>query len=340
MGFLQSPEHIYRAMQLGGQVEQWASEDWFTIFFRLTQQGFIWDPDDGKMRQKGQLSLMNNTPWCHARSSADKKCGLDHNIIYNNWRIITPRCLECWKVVVAPRTFHQLMQLEKLQLSMNVDSKCGIELRDYTPRHYGGYFYTGSIDKGRARWKEVRDAVEAYEGLGPEVAKTVILKRGCTEYEMSSGPSNFWSMNKEQEQMLENIESFVDVRQSLFEQSTQLKRNIRMKWIIWAHSHGDFSYVDYNGGKKLYPGYVSYHEGDISDVKHDLALSRAQSAGKIPFETSEKFLVGLTNFAAEYGVKNPGDLVYALGANHKSPLTGGLADEIPKEVQGDLDERT
>jgi hypothetical protein len=340
MGFLQSPEQIYRAMTFGGQVARWASEDWFTIFHNLSQQGFIWDPEDGKLRIKGQLQLTNNTPWCHTRSSADKRCTFDHNIIFNNWRILTPRCLECWKVVVAPRNFDELIKLEKLQLTMDVDCKCGIELRDYTPRHYGGYFYNSSLDAGRKRYLEVKDAVS--EAVSPECGATTILKRGCTEYEMVAGPSNRWHINKTQEKFLEQIEAYVDVRQSLHEQGTQLKRNIRMKWVLWAHSNGDMSYVPYNGGNKLYPGYVAYHEGDIEDVKHDLALSKAEAAAKIPYETSEKFLIGLSNFAEEFGVANPSDLIYTMGGNHYSPLNMGkmLIKNIPDEVKGDLDETT
>lgn len=338
MGFLHSPEMIYEQMQLGGEALKWSQEDWFTFFSKLQAIGFIWDNEDQRLRQKGYLGLTNNTPWIHAKSTPSKHCALDHNIIYNNWRIIHPRCLECWKVVVAPRNFHELLQLEKLQQDMDVDSKCGIELRDYTPRHYGGYFYNTSLDEGREKYKLVKDAVSEY--ISPECGATTILKRGCTEYEMTSGPSLYWNINKRQEKMLEIIESFVDVRRGFGEQSLMLKRNVRLKWLIWAHSNGDMSYMDYNGGKKLFPGYVPYHEGDIGDVKHDLAVARAQASAGIPLETSDKFIEVVRDFAKEYKIVNYGELVRSLGANYSNPLNAHFRIEVPKEAKGDLDETT
>jgi hypothetical protein len=338
MSFLQSPERIYKAMQMGGSVARWHQEDWFSFFSNLNAQGFIWDGEDSRLRQKGWLGLTNNTPWCHSKSTPQKHCSLDHNIIFNNWGIIHPRCLECWKVVVAPRNFHELMMLEDLQTKMDFDSKCGIEIRDYTPRHYGGYFYNCSLDEGREKYKIVKDAVSEY--ISPECGATTILKRGCTEFEMVNGPSLYWNINKNQEKVLEIIESFVDVRRSMSEQSLMLKRNVHMKWVVWAHSHGDFSYVDYNGGQKLYPGYVAYHEGEIGDVKHDLAVARSQKAAGIPPETSDKFIQVVQEFAKAYKVKNYGELVRSLGSTYSNPLDMHFSIKVAEEAKGDLDETT
>jgi hypothetical protein len=338
MGFMQSPEYVYNVMQTAGEVAKWARDDWFTFFSKLTAQGFIWDPEDTRLRQKGVIGLTNNTPWCHVSSSHDKHCSLDHNVIYNNWRIIHPRCLECWKTVVAPRTFHELLLLEGLQKQLGFDSKCGIEMRDYTPRHYGGYFYSSSLDEGRARYKEVKEAVS--EVLSPEVGASVILKRGCTEYEMGSGPSLYWNINRQQEEMLKIIEAFVDVRLSHGQQSSMLQRNVHMKWVLWAHANGDMSYVDYNGGKKLFPGYVSYHENDIGDVKHDLAIARMQAATGLPPETSDKFLDLVQEFSKEYKIKHYGELARVLGSNYSSPLDMKFGIKVAEEAKGDLDETT
>lgn len=338
MGFMQGPEFVYNKMQTAGDVRRWAEEDWFTIFSNLEAKGFVWDPDDSRLRQKGTVGLTHNTPWCHVRSSFDKHCSLDHNVIYGNWRIIHPRCLECWKTVVAPRTFHELMLLEELENKLQFDSKCGIELRDYTPRHYGGYFYSSSLDAGRARYKEVKDAVSEF--ISPEVGASVILKRGCTEYEMGTGPSLYWNITPAQEEMLELIEAFVDVKRGHGEQSSMLKRNTRMKWVLWAHANGDMSYVDYNGGQKLFPGYVPYHEGSIGDIKHDLAIARAQASVGLPPETSSKFLEVVQDFAKEYKIQHYGELARVLGSNYKSPLSMKFGIKVAEEAKGDLDETT
>ena len=341
MSFLQSPEYIYNKMQLGGDVKRWSEEDWFSFFSRLQSMNFIWDGEDGRLRQKGWIGLTNHTPWIHAKSTPSKHCSLDHNIIFNNWNIIHPRCLECWKVVVSPKNFHELMLLEELQQKMDVDCKCGIELRDYTPRHYGGYFYNCSLDEGREKYKLVKDAVSEF--VSPECGATTILKRGCTEYEMKAGPSLYWNINRQQEKIIDIIESYVDVRRTMGEQSLMLKRNVRLKWVIWAHANGDMSYMDYNGGQKLYPGYVAYHEGDIADIKHDLAVARAQASAGIPLETSSKFIEVVRDFAKEYKIVNYGDLVRVLGSNYSDPLNNHFAMkkiEVAEEAKGDLDETT
>ena len=338
-GFLDSPEQYYNKMQLGGRVLKWAEEDWYTFFSRLQVKGFVWDVEDGRLRQKGWGILQNNTPWVHSKSAPTKHCSLDHNIIFNNWGIIHPRCLECWKVVVCPRNFEELLKLEHLQYELGYDSKCGIELRDYTPRHYGGYFYNGSLDEGREKYKIVKDAVA--ENISPEMAATTILKRGCTEYELMAGPSLYWNINKQQEKILEVIESFVDVKLGHGEQSLQLKRNVYMKWVLWAHSNGDMSYVPYNGGNKLFPGYVAYHEGEVGDVKHDIAVARAQASSGIPPETSDAFITVVQNFAKEYKIPRYGELVKALGSNYSSPLDMKFSlKSLPEEVKGDQDETT
>jgi hypothetical protein len=339
---MQSSQGIYNAMRFGGQILKWTQEDWFAFFSNLTVKGFIWDVDDNRLRQKGFLGLMNNTPWIHAKSTPQKHCSMDHNIIYNNWGIIHPRCLECWKVVVSPRNFHELLLMEQLQKHMDVDSKCGIEMRDYTPRHYGAYFYNNSLDEGREKYKLVKEAVAA--NISPECAATTILKRGCTEYEMQTGPSLYWNITKQQEKILEIIEAFVDVRRGHGEQPEMLKRNVRMKWVLWAHSNGDMTYKAYNGDQAVFPGYVSYHEGDIGDIKHDIAVARAQASAGIPPETSDKFIEVVQNFAKEYKVQHYGELVKALGSNYSSPLNMkfGIKQnlDIAEEAKGDLDETT
>lgn len=334
MGFLQSPEYIYQKMQYSGNAARWAEEDWFTFFSRLNAQGFVWDADDQRLRQKGWPALQANTPWCHTASSWDKHCSLDHNIIFNNWRVIHPRCLECWKIVVSPRTFHELMLLESLENQLGFDSKCGIEMRDYAPKHYGGYFYTSSLDAGRARWKEVKDAVSEF--ISPEVGEKVILKRGCTEYEMVKGPSLHWTVTPQQQKLLETIEAFVDVKRGHGEQSLMLKRNVHLKWLLWAHANGDMTYKDYNGGLSLFPDYVKYHEGELGDIKHDIAVSQAQASVGLPPETSSAFITTVQEFAKQYKIPNYGHLVRALGAHDSGQLDMKFKlQAIPEEQKGD-----
>ena len=257
MTFLGSGSALYNTMTHEGVLRAWLDEDYNSLLSPLMGAGFQWDANSERLILPSLYNakkLVYTTPWCHAKGTPRKHCGLDHQVTFNHFHIIHPRCLECWKVVVTPETFKQLCQLEVLQKNMNVPSKCGIEMRDYTPKHYGGYFYTHSLEEGRERYEQVRKGVdEAIDG-GKDLS--VILKRGCTEYEMIKGPSVYWHNTAEESKMLELIDAFVDLSRSNNRQSEMVKNSVRLKWALWAHSNGDFTYKELNNGKSLFPDYV------------------------------------------------------------------------------------
>ena len=136
--------------------------------------------------------------------------------------------------------------------------------------------------------------------LSKETAEGVILKRACTEYEMIKGPASSWTLTKEEERMLELIEAYVDVPQATKRQPQMTKPTVMIKWALWAHANGDFSYMKYNGDKKLFPDYQKFHKGDINDIKHDLAVTAAHAAGVDPAVAAE-FLTGSDEFLRKHG---------------------------------------
>ena len=276
MSVLESDPKIYQQMiyPKGGYLERLISEDYGGMFGALQGGGYIFDGTDGRWRNPGSYrNIMQKTPWCHAKGSIKKHCNLDHNIAFNIFNIIPPRCLQCWKVVVTPQTFDQLMKLEQLEIQLGYPSKCGIELRDYTPKFYGGYFYNNSLDEGREKLDIVKKAVA--EHISKEVADEVILKRGCTEFEMIKGPSPYWHITEEEQDKFETIEAMVDVPRGHCAQDPMQKRMVRIKWFLWAHMNGDMTYKDYNEGESLFPDYVKYNDGDIDDIKRDLVMASA-----------------------------------------------------------------
>ncbi|MHC4890593.1 MAG: hypothetical protein ACYTEO_14145 [Planctomycetota bacterium] len=345
MGFMQAPPYIYEKMNTGGLIDRWCQEDYVSIFSNLHAEGFQWDPVDLVLRQMGAHRIaQSNTPWCHAKSTPGKHCALDHNITFKHWKIIHPRCMECWKLCVTLPTnggFEQLLDLEQLQLRMGYSSKCGIEMRDYTPKHYGGYWYTESFDEGRDRFKEVKEALKKH--VSEEAAENLILKRACTEYEMVKGPSPYWHNTRAEEKMLSRIEALVDFHRSNNEQSDLIKNNVRLKWVLWAHANNDMSYIKYNGGKKLFPGYVSYHEGPREDLKRDIGVALAQAKSGIEPVVSDEFLKQTDELANKHDLESIDGLTAALGAFQSNPLQmirSVRMDDIPEEMKGDHDELT
>ena len=323
-----------------GELKQAKREDWISIFAPLQKAGFQWDAVDEILVRPGATMgrfISANTPWVHVKGSPHKNCNFDHSICFTHFGIIPPRCLECWKVTVTPKSYHEMTLLEEIERACPYSCKLGIELRQYVPKHYGGYFYNNSLDEGRECYEWVRKAVD--EHIGKD--NVVLLKRGCTEYEMLKGPSPFWHMSPEEEKKFELLQSFVKDDKANGAQPAMVQRHIRLRWAQWAHSNGDFSYVPYNGGQKLYPDYVKYHEGDINGIKQDLAIARAYAKGGISGQDTVEF----QTLAQEYAdaKKLPVTaLIHTLGAHELNPLRGVTfekqLEEIPEENVGEQDQ--
>lgn len=305
MGFLHSTPKIYGQMRVpkGSYHEKQRQEDYITLFAPLLNMGYTLDPVDGRLKIFGPRNLAQETPWCHAKGDPTKHCTLDHNILFNVFNIIPPRCLTCWKICVAPNTFHELLQLEQLEKEMDVPCKCGIEVRDYTPRHYGGYFYTSSLDEGRFRLEQVQDLIKKNIELSDKDKPIkAVLKRGCTEFEFIRGPSPWWTITKEQEDFCKLVEGFVEMDRSNTMHDELVKKHVRSKWFIWAHMNGDKSYVPYNGGHELYPDYVTFNDGSVEDLKRDIAICEAQANGA-DIDKADELLTTIKNFAKEADVE-------------------------------------
>lgn len=330
-----SNPRIYKAMQRGGKNVKWAKEDWYSILSGIAaEKNLAWSNEKMKLCNPMPTFAHAETPWCHAKHAPRKNCGFDHHVLFNHFGIIHPRCLECWKVVACPNNFDELMQVEQVQKAWDVPCKCGIELRDYTPRHYGAYWYNHSVEEGRERYKEVR---EVMDNINPTI--DVILKRGCTEYEMIKGPSVFWNITNEQLEFAEEVENFVEVTSANVGQHEIMKRNVRQRWILWAHANGDMSYKKYNGDLSLFPGCLEYHEGDLADVVHDLALGHAQGQSGVDGLKTEEFVAASLQWAVNNEV-DPQALGGMLGHHGVNPLNlrSALAAETPDELKGDDDE--
>lgn len=274
--------------------------------------------NDGLIDRKVGIGF--DTPWYHVKSSTKKRCQLDHHIIFNYFGFIPKRCMECWKVVVSPRNLKELFMLLEVEKALNRPSKCGIELREYTPRHYGGYFYNNSLDEGRERYEEVRKAVSDH--ISPDVG--VILKRGCTEMEMINGPSPYWYYTKEHDDLETMIEErFVEHKKANPGQPDYCLAYVQKAWIRWAASHGDNTYLEFTGGELLWPDTVKYHEGDIDEIKSDMCRARLGLQG-VKDEDAVNVLENIGAIAQKYTVRQ---IAAGLGYDTPSPLMIGGQDE-------------
>ncbi len=148
------------------------------------------------------------------------------------------------------------MGLLKIEERLDVYSKCGVEVRKYVSGLYGGYFYIDNAEEGQDRYRQIRKLVD--DNLSEKVA--VILKRGCTEYEMQYGRSDMWGFPDEKQLMKEKkIDEMYVVENHDLPQSDFLKAKAILGWIEFAFEHGDETYKQFTGGQTLGLLPVTYH---------------------------------------------------------------------------------
>jgi hypothetical protein len=228
-----------------------------------SQGGFKLRESDGKLEGNPQMAIEG--PWHYIKHKWDFDCFTWHHVIFDylgkkavlGKPFVPSECHQCFKVVVRPKTLKQLFALEALQTRLNRPSKCGIEVRDTVHGLYGGYFYNKGLEEGLARYKEVRKAIDEDPMLGWEVP--VILKRGCTEFELACGPSDKWEISPEQlklEQLIKQNLAHDDVERK---QPDSVVKHCHRRWIEFAYAHGDSTYAEFTNGNPLTPPVVTYH---------------------------------------------------------------------------------
>lgn len=330
MAFQASDPKIYRQQQIKGLNRQWHEEDMFMKLAPLMSKGFSWDVADGRLKRMGPTTMQPQSPWCHGKGTYKKNCLFDHHIVFDLFDIIPKACIDCWKVVVTPKTVHQLMEMEAIQQQLPWPCKCGIEMRDYTPKFYGAYFYNHSFDEGRSRYEEVVKLVKDNMPGGKDLVKDIILKRGCTEFEMLKGPSPFWHMTAKEEEMYEILRAYVVQDRSHMRQPESIKNHVRQVWLLWAHSINDMTYLQYNDNTPLFPGYVKYHEGNIDGIKADLAIAKAEKVAGLTPETTLKFLETAQLFADRHNVESLESFKAALDIK-RFDIVPDKEEEVPSE---------
>lgn len=250
-------EAIYTDMEK--DIREVTIEELKSIFEDNYKHGQLFKGDDGVYK------IVSATPyesvWHHVSSDEGHDCAYWHNVIKINGlgkgeSFIPIACMNCWKIVVRPKNIKQLFILLALQQEMNVRSKCGIETRGTVHGLYGGYFYTNSLEEGLERYRQVREKVD--EWLGEDV--TVLLKRGCTEYELAHGDSSLWKPYDGQEEVEKWIKENLDyVSISPLHQDPEAFGLIHAKWVKYAYANGDSAYIELTGDVPLYKAYRTYH---------------------------------------------------------------------------------
>ena len=262
----------------------------FVEKFLIEHSNYFYRMEDGKIDTIKRM--MPDPPWAYIKQGMNQNCHFWHQVLFkyvhNKKRVPIP-CHNCWKVVLMPRDLEELFASYVMIHELGRPAKCGIEGdRPNTDRFYGAYFYNNSLEDGLECYDIVREAADrdmTYEMtlLGCPIKVRfdnerydspvpVILKRGCTEFEQSCGPSDKWDWDDEQvetERIAAN--AFTQDIVSSKQGDTQLAR-LAYTWIHKAFQWGDDKYQLFTNGNRLYPPPVTYHNMDparLEEVKEN-----------------------------------------------------------------------
>ncbi len=245
----------------------------------------------------------HDVPWVYVRSHESRECGFWHQIVFDVYKYFPVGCLNCWKVVVRPRTVKELFQLHEYQSNVYPGHcKCGIETRPYVHGNYGGYFYNDSLNKGLESYRRVRADINRY--ISPDIS--VILKRACTEYEVTFGDSSKWEENLLQGFRLDKDGNKITILklEVLMQRIAMLRANIDLEieepmegisykqpgfvkvktmrsWLEHAYSIGDKTALEFNQPDGLfYAPSKTYHDREITDTEKE-SLESVLKGGQI-----------------------------------------------------------
>ena len=217
----------------------------------LLENGFYLGTD-GKLKSEARVAT--NLPWVFARHDETRKCNLWHSVFFNVFGWLPSPCLDCWKVVIRPRSLADLFKVRDMQHEMELSSKCGIEVRESVHGLYGGDWYCDSLEQGKSILQEVIDDARALKIDAP-----VFLKRGCTEFEFKFGDSASWDdvVTESQRFMEKKLSNFIDTSERIA-QPDVVKDSIYKRWIEFAFANGDPTYAQFTNGEPLYAPYRLY----------------------------------------------------------------------------------
>lgn len=236
------------------------------ILDRLSSGAYIYDTDE-KLKIGKKSQLKTETPWIDTKIADDRLCGRWHVIYFREYGIISRNCFHCWKIVVRPRTLENLFKLYELQQKMDLPSKCGAETRAYATHKgwYAGFWYCpmeGGLEGAREHCRMV--SLKVKEALG--VQTQVTLKRACTEFENTFGPSNLWEYPEGWGRLEDLLDSTWEIPVEYGNpMPSPSKVAITRRWIDWGREHGDKTADQYYEGSETFGvvDTITYHDTKI-----------------------------------------------------------------------------
>lgn len=183
------------------------------------------------------------------------RCQKWHGIFWDllsSKSMVHSHCQECWKVCMFPRDFAEVISIYEYQSAHEAQCKVGMDMREYTKSIWGAYWYNRSIGEATKRHAMLT-------GEFPDAQ--VIIKRGCTEFELlgAAGDSQYWIVTKIQREQEIWLDEHLDFDPFINPgQNEAIRQSVIQRWMVWAHQHGDMSYLPYRGMVPVFGDCRSY----------------------------------------------------------------------------------
>lgn len=235
---------------------------------QLVDRGALVPGTKGKLQTR-ITAVASVSPWFHIKVPTNRYCSLWHEIYFKHFGIVPTGCMNCWKLVMTthkqPRRQRvtDLFRLRDLLLSLNMPSKCGCDVRLYTPQRYDGFIYADSLEEGQ----------QYYQVFKPRLLKefpngNLILKRSCTEFEHRFGDSRTWDERQDWKAIEHYLDYIIEPHERYDMQGLEIHTDADTFrfWIEYAHSIGDASWKEalktqgYEVPSRLFFDPVTYHE--------------------------------------------------------------------------------
>ena len=231
----------------------------------LFRQGWYIDMKTQKFRCEPSISP--DAPWIYVNPSPHIHCDLNMHI-FNAAGFLPKECRNCFKVVIRPKTVAQLIRLKELMetefVKKGLHCKCGIEERNYVHGNYGGYCYNRGLSEGKKNYKVIKEMLHERH---PVVGEThlyhadIILKRGCTEMELGTGPSKKYAVPHWADELEDKIMEVVELPIRETPTPKFIADHTIRKWLEFAWDRGDKTCLEFSDGIPIFPNKIdTYHE--------------------------------------------------------------------------------
>lgn len=164
-------------------------------------------------------------------------------------------CRNCYKVKVRPKTVSELLAVHDATVHKPYPSKFQPEINvTHSSDLYGAYFYADGLEQARKIYSDVRATLDSDCRLN---SMPMEIRRGCVYYELYCGPSDQYTFPDDLPALEAHLLDKISVARSPHAQKPP-RSFIIVQWIQMAYQIGDESYLELNGGRRLFPKAVTY----------------------------------------------------------------------------------